>query len=248
MSLLPPAARGLRPLLSRIVHRPTDARGLRRLGARGRRADLIEKLEWVSCDVVSALKLPELSAFFREDDREGGYLRGFPGGSIWEIEGLFLYALARALAPEIVIETGTYAGCSTRHLSIAISRNSHGRVYSIDIDPRMSDALPGNDAVVPICSDSVSWLEDNPELIERCGLFFHDSDHSPEHVRREVRAVWDRLPRGAVVVSHDVHSPAHNPIGRDGTWTAFRSAVTEPVFRLDFHPLSDCGLGIARKV
>jgi predicted O-methyltransferase YrrM len=209
----------------------------------------LEKLEWVTREAAPRLGLPgNLNGYFREDDREGGKLRGFPGGSIWEIEGIFLYGIARAVRATVIIETGTYRGCSTRHLRLAVSRNGVGRIYSVDINPVPCEAFESDEWVTPVQSDSVVWLEANPGLVRQCSLFFHDSDHSPEHVQREIRAIWDNLPQGAIVVCHDVCSPAHNPASGRGTWGAFRDAVRGPAYRLDFHPLSDCGLGIARKI
>jgi hypothetical protein len=132
----------LRPFVSYLLRRSEDARGLRRLGVLGRRSDIVEKLEWVMREAAPRLGLPEdLKAYFREDDHEGGKLRGFPGGSIWEIEGIFLYGLARALRPAVIIETGTYRGCSTRHLRLAVSLNGAGRIYSVDINPFMSEGI-----------------------------------------------------------------------------------------------------------
>jgi len=245
-----PRAYGLRLtwLISYLLRRSEDARGLRRLGVLGRRSDIWEKLEWVTREVAPRLRLPvDLNGYFREEDREGGKLRGFPGGSIWEIEGIFLYGIARALRATVIIETGTYRGCSTRHLRLAVSRNGAGRIYSVDLNPATSTGFESDEWVTPVQSDSVVWLEANPRLVRQCGLFFHDSDHSPEHVGREIRAVWPNLPPGAVAVCHDVCSPAHNPPTGSGTWSAFGDAVGGQAYRLDFHPLSDCGLGIARK-
>lgn len=239
----------MRQTAARILgRRAPEAKGLRRLGARCDPRDAREKAEWALREAGPALGFPaDITSYMTEGDRVGGFLKGFPGGSIWEIEGLFLYSLTRTIEPRIVIETGTWAGCSTRHLDLALERNGRGKMYSIDIDPRMSASAVGGSRVHPVVSDSVAWLRANSGLVGQCDLFFHDSDHSPEHVAAEIDAMWDYAPRGAVFVCHDVVSLAHNPIDGPGTWDAFSRAVKAPSFRLDFHPLSDCGLGVSRK-
>ena len=243
-------ANSLKRASTRVLgRRPPEASGLRRLGAQCDPNDAREKVEWVLREASPALDLPAgLPSHMAEGDRVGGFLKGFPGGSIWEIEGLFLYALTRATRPRVVVETGTWAGCSTRHFELAIERNDKGELYSIDIDPRVSSSTTLGPRTHGVLSDSLAWLRSNQEILGQCDLFFHDSDHSPEHVAAEIEAVWDVAPKGALFVCHDVLSPSHNPIDRPGTWDAFSGSVRAPVFRLDFHPLSDCGLGICRKL
>lgn len=44
-------------------------------------------------------------------------------------------ALVRAIQPELVIETGTAYGYTARKIARALTRNGHGRLISMDIDP-----------------------------------------------------------------------------------------------------------------
>jgi hypothetical protein len=48
---------------------------------------------------------------------------------------LFLYCLARALAPAAVLELGTCLGVSAAYLSAALEANGSGQLVTIDIEP-----------------------------------------------------------------------------------------------------------------
>jgi hypothetical protein len=47
---------------------------------------------------------------------------------------LIQYALTRALAPDLVVETGVSSGISSTYLLLACHLNGNGHFYSIDID------------------------------------------------------------------------------------------------------------------
>jgi predicted O-methyltransferase YrrM len=48
-------------------------------------------------------------------------------------EGLYLYALLRELRPDVAVETGVCNGVSTAFLLLALDRNAHGALHSIDL-------------------------------------------------------------------------------------------------------------------
>jgi len=64
------------------------------------------------------------------------------GGSIGLKLGRFLYKLVRTLHPKIVVETGVANGISSSFILKALSENSSGRLYSIDLHYREGVAVP----------------------------------------------------------------------------------------------------------
>jgi predicted O-methyltransferase YrrM len=141
-------------------------------------------------------------------------------GTGWdETLGRWLYTLVRVLRPDTVIETGVAHGSSSWLILNAMRRNERGTLYSID--------LPGRDAhhgynvpasqtgsLVPeelrrrwnlVVGDSAVEL---PRVLREIGavdVFFHDSDHSYEAMRREFNVVIPQLRQGGVLVADDVH-------------------------------------------
>jgi len=64
------------------------------------------------------------------------------GGSISYEAGILLYAMVRALKPEVVVETGVANGVSSSFILKALDRNSRGRLYSIDLHYREGVSVP----------------------------------------------------------------------------------------------------------
>lgn len=133
--------------------------------------------------------------------------------------GRWLYALIRAVKPAVVIETGVAHGTSSWLILNALHRNGQGTLHSIDLPDHDTNALfnfgglPKTGHVVPvelryrwdlILGDSTREL---PRLLSDVGsvdVFFHDSDHSYEAMRREFTDVIARLKPGGAIVSDDV--------------------------------------------
>jgi predicted O-methyltransferase YrrM len=61
------------------------------------------------------------------------------GESVSTERGLFLYCLARALAPAAVLELGTCLGVSAAYLSAALEANGSGQLVTIDIEPEKAE-------------------------------------------------------------------------------------------------------------
>ena len=108
-------------------------------------------------------------------------------------------ALAAAIKPDVILETGAYHGHTTALLGAAAAEYG-GRVVAIELDPEAAnvardrcDGLP----VEIVVGDSleVDW----PEPI---GLAFLDSGFSPVR-RAELRRVKPLLAGHGVVVVHD---------------------------------------------
>ncbi|WP_220276984.1 class I SAM-dependent methyltransferase [Streptomyces himalayensis] len=111
------------------------------------------------------------------------------------------YALARALRPHHVVETGTDKGLGACILAAAMLRNGVGRVTTIDVNPDSGYLVSGSyaSAVDHLIGDSANLLGQ----VGPVGMFIHDSLHTYEHEMAEFRAVAPHLsPDGPVLSDH----------------------------------------------
>ncbi|MGI0071790.1 MAG: class I SAM-dependent methyltransferase [Thermoplasmata archaeon] len=134
-----------------------------------------------------------------------------------------LYALARLLRPDHVVELGVSSGVSSAHFLLALARNRHGRLHSIDWPtPQRGPVLATNESSVAIPPGrSSGWaipehlragwdlrigrsqdrlpplIDDLPSL----GLFLHDDLHTPAHLAWELETVRPRISPGAVLLA-----------------------------------------------
>jgi Methyltransferase domain len=131
--------------------------------------------------------------------------------------GRLCYAVARAIRPSTVIETGVCYGVTSAYLLAALERNEQGHLYSIDLPPLGKDG-----------DDYVGWLVPNElrnrwtlrrgtsrrllgPLIAELGtvdLFVHDSLHTYRNMKNEFETVWPALRRGGVLISDDIEGNA----------------------------------------
>jgi predicted O-methyltransferase YrrM len=154
---------------------------------------------------------------------------GRQGGCSME-DGMILYGLARALRPQVVIETGVAAGVSTSFLGAAMVENGTGRLYSLELPPVQTHNWAQDDgAVFDWPEKGVGWvipdairrglenrhillLEDVrtalPRLLAECqsvDLYFHDDLHTPDHMRWQYELVWPHISPGGVLASDDAN-------------------------------------------
>jgi predicted O-methyltransferase YrrM len=118
------------------------------------------------------------------------------------------YALARALKPSVIVETGVEKGLGALVLSAALLRNAQeghpGRYYGTDIDPK-AGALwgePYQSTGVILYGDSIGSLA---KLDQRIDLFINDSDHSAEYQAREYRTIAPKLSERAIIIADNAH-------------------------------------------
>jgi predicted O-methyltransferase YrrM len=120
------------------------------------------------------------------------------------------YALTRLLKPALIVETGVHDGLGSLVLLRALERNAEegtpGRLVSFDINPaagwlvgthplwelRLESTQTGLDAV----------LDRGPPL----GIFIHDSLHTYDNERYELRAAVSRLAPAGVLISDNAHA------------------------------------------
>ena len=153
----------------------------------------------------------------------------FPGNVSLE-DAMFLYYIVRLLQPKTIVQTGVSNGFSTAHMCLALKANGQGgRLYAIDIpfiynenDPDWHQArvygvvIPagkGSGWLVPdgLRSSFQCWNGDAkdllPSLLDQVGtadLFFHDSDHSYDHVWFELTEVLPHTRQGGVIIVDDI--------------------------------------------
>jgi hypothetical protein len=155
---------------------------------------------------------PELMRYWEKYEpklREGSH----PGNDPYAKKVLIQYALARAVAPDVIVETGVANGISSTYLLRACHLNGKGHVYSIDINNKEFMA-PGNQIgwIVPehlrtrwtlLLGESRIVL---PHILSQLGqvdIFIHDSNHSYENMKFEFETSYPYLRSGGLLLSDD---------------------------------------------
>lgn len=133
-----------------------------------------------------------------------------------------LYSLVRALEPDVVVETGVQNGMNTELILGAMEVNGNGRLISIDcgsikcegISHDTFDGVPGKyvreelkhrwdlrvgDAKIEL-PKVIEELKNNDEKVT---LFYHDSDHSTDHVNFELNSIKDVMGEKGIMLMHD---------------------------------------------
>ena len=119
------------------------------------------------------------------------------------------YALARALKPRIVVETGVDKGLGSTVLCAALRRNAQeghpGRYFGTDLNPSAGALLTGpySDVGTVLYGDSIESLK---KLGQSIDLFINDSDHSAEYERREYQTIFPMLSSGGIIVGDNAHA------------------------------------------
>lgn len=174
---------------------------------------------------------------YADEDTIGGFhfdesLRKWESGSLWEVEGKFIYALVRAMRPQRVLEIGTWRGASATHILAALHANGYGYLTSVD--------LLDSGQLIPehlryrwhfVQSDGAPYLRlnlDDPDII------FEDGLHDPLGTTAMLEEIKKHYhPR--LLLSHDAE---HYIVGKD-VRNAFMN-VFGAVNTILIHP-ADCG-------
>ena len=140
------------------------------------------------------------------------------------------YVFLRMIKPEIVIETGVFAGVSSAFILKALEDNNKGLLYSIDYplsEQEYAAALAsGLESPAPLLPEGKEpgfaipenvkgrWVfkkgkskEILPNLLKELGkvdVFLHDSQHTYENMIFEYSSAWDYLTEGGLLLSHDI--------------------------------------------
>jgi predicted O-methyltransferase YrrM len=140
------------------------------------------------------------------------------GSMLSPLRAPMIYVICRVLKPENVVETGVAAGVSSAFILKALSANSKGRLYSIDIgrgDPH-GVQIPEDKEIGWIIPSKLrhrwtliigSSRERLGPLLDEIGtidLFLHDSEHTYENMLFEFRTVYPKLREGGVLLADNV--------------------------------------------
>ena len=118
------------------------------------------------------------------------------------------YAIARAIKPKVIVETGVSRGHGAIMLCAALLRNgaegSPGRYFGTDKDLEAGRLLTGSYATVGtiLYGDSLQSLAALDETID---LFINDSDHSADYEAREYRAIAGKLSGTGFILADNAH-------------------------------------------
>jgi predicted O-methyltransferase YrrM len=192
-------------------------------------------------------------------DPHGGYHSayddGFPSGSLWRVEGQALYAIARTLKPQSVLELGTWHGASATHLLQAIADNGYGGLTCVD-SREYGNIEIGGMISVSLRSRMVLEMEHIETFIPRAikerrtyDFIFEDAMHEAE----QVEFIWahaDKLLNlGGMIVSHDAMHAIAGEAVREGIARAGydnTEGYGNGVMTVLIAP-ADCGFAIWRK-
>ena len=155
-----------------------------------------------------------------------------------------LYVMVRILNPATVVETGVAAGVSSAFVLKALHDNKRGTLYSIDLPRYDQEHIPGlllkvsplppgkgPGFVIPqdIKERWVLKIGKSKDIlpiflneINKVDIFIHDSEHTYENMMFEYTAAWDYIPRGGLLLSHDI---GWNNAFKDFAQAAKRKAV-----------------------
>jgi predicted O-methyltransferase YrrM len=125
----------------------------------------------------------------------------------------FCYAMSRALAPSVILETGVAYGVTSAYLLQAIEVNQTGKLWSVDLPPLGRHAEDYVGFLVPKSLRSQWALRRGstrrllPRLLPLVGqidVFVQDSLHTYRTITDEIRMVWPCLRPGGVVIADDI--------------------------------------------
>jgi len=124
-----------------------------------------------------------------------------------------VYALARAIRPEHIVETGVCYGVTTGYLLQALHENGAGHLHSIDLPPLGENADLFVGCLIPEELKRRWTLHRGssrrllPGILQKQGriqMFVHDSLHTRANMRREFCTVWPFMSPGSILVSDDI--------------------------------------------
>jgi predicted O-methyltransferase YrrM len=131
---------------------------------------------------------------------------------------LMLYYIIRTEKPQIVMETGVWTGKTSWTILQALADNGSGHLISIDLGVKSSctSQLPIKEigGFVPenlrsywtlVIGDAKKLV---PDLLQKHGpidLFYHDSDHSYEHMMFEFKTAYQHIKNNGMIGSDDIN-------------------------------------------
>ena len=145
--------------------------------------------------------------------------------------------------PEFVIETGTLNGGSALfHAMVLREINPHARILTIDIEPHVDQA--SHHAVFSEMVEVSTASSTSPETLAAVSkrvrghrtLVLLDSNHTKEHVSRELHLYGPLVSVGSYMIVHDTNLYGEGKPVVEGPLAAVRDFVTgNPQFQIDRH-------------
>lgn len=188
---------------------------------------------------------------YAAQDPHGGYHSayddGFPTGSLWRVEGQFLYALVRALKPATVLELGTWHGASATHLLQAITDNKQGGLSCVDSRAYGDIEIGG---MIPTDLKRLAFINMTrietfiPHAVKegwKYDFIFEDGMHDAEQVAFIWRHADALLNPGGMIVSHDAMHAVAGEAVREGIARAGYETTNVLIAP------ADCGFAVWRK-
>jgi predicted O-methyltransferase YrrM len=124
----------------------------------------------------------------------------------------FSYVICRALRPRIVVETGVGSGVTTSFILQALAANQEGHLWSIDLPPIGAELFVGSFVPQSFRSRWTLLRGRSRDLLPRLlsslpppDVFLHDSLHTTRNMTFEFQAAWQKMNRGGVLLSDDIH-------------------------------------------
>jgi hypothetical protein len=138
---------------------------------------------------------------------------------------LALYVLIRYVKPDLIIQTGVASGVSSSLILFALDKNAKGKLIDIDLPNRNEHGYRYYDGTI----DTVftpegmqpGWLVPNKlrkrwdlrlgpskeilPTIEKCDIFYHDSEHSYQNMMFEFEWAYAHLSDLGILASDDIH-------------------------------------------
>lgn len=118
------------------------------------------------------------------------------------------YAIARAIKPKVIVETGVHNGVGACVLTRALMKNSEegilGEYFGTDIDVSAGQLLtsPLSDYGKILYGDSITSLN---QLNRTIDLFINDSDHSETYEQQEYEIINKKLSSNAIILGDNSH-------------------------------------------
>ena len=164
-------------------------------------------------------------------DLENQYGAFYRPGWVNLNDALFLYWTVRQLKPQVIAQAGVCNGLSAAFMVMALAKNGgEGKLHAVDLAPVFNSndenwkvrgkvygvTIPEGKTsgwIVPDAySDRFSVVQGDakielPKLLEKLGridMFYHDSDHTYDHMMFEFTEAKKYLSKPGVIVSDDI--------------------------------------------
>ena len=193
------------------------------------RESCMAEIKTIATSKIVFERMEFIENYVRElSDRNQAY---YMPGWITIDDALFLYWLVRNLKPRMIAQTGVCNGLSSAFMMLALAKNGdRGSLHVIDQpqvynpnSPEWHSKGTVYGVIIPEGKSSGWMVPDNyhkrfelligdakellPGLLNRLGeidMFFHDSDHTYDHMMFEMREAKKHLRPGGVIVADDV--------------------------------------------